>query len=434
MSRFWNFFVVAFMLVQTSCVPIQDVSEITSSKNQKVADMTTTLDNEVEGDDSAEREILDAIMDGDFPLQKSLFEKYPEMILWNNRIENWVCTAAMAKKPEIIRWLLDNGVDVNWCPKDAATALVLAIFACDDDEKMFETVEYLLTRGANPNLGRPLISALNCHRDTLKLPLLKLLVKYGANVNRMYDLNGDPNNLFSALDWASGKCADYLKSVGAKTAVELSGKIPQTKSNAVNSPADEVVDFFTQDIGPVNVKSLTEIVPDETPITIHVIPATKERKFVTLFTTGLSAKAMHVPDELQDCKHFEYAELFIQLPGDWKYDRLEDPQFSWPVHQLRWLGKYPHLNDTWLGAPMTVVSRDPVEPLAPGLKFDSLLLIPEKQFVNTAGRTVQLYRLIPLYPEERELELQQGIAALMRALDRVSTPFIVDLKRKNAAK
>ena len=83
---------------------------------------------------------------------------------------------------------------------------------------------------------------------------------------------------------------------------------------------------------------------------------------------------------------------------------------------------------------MTVVSRDPVEPLAPGLKFDSLLLIPEKQFVNTAGRTVQLYRLIPLYPEERELDLQQGIAALMRALDRVSTPFIVDLKRKNAAK
>ncbi len=132
-------------------------------------------------------------------------------------------------------------------------------------------------------------------------------------------------------------------------------------------------------------------------------------------------------------KNYEFAELYIQLPAGWKYENLDDPKLNWPIMQLRWLGKYPRTNDTWLGAPATVMSRDPVEPLAPDTTFDSLLLLPDKKFQNTSGITVQLYRLVPLNPEERQLELKSGLPALMSALDKINTPMIVDMSRKNAA-
>ncbi len=77
--------------------------------------------------------------------------------------------------------------------------------------------------GADPNQGRPLISALN-HRvdESVRLPLLTLLVDHGADVNQLYDIYGDESKLFSALDLADeGECRDYLLSVGAKGSDEL---------------------------------------------------------------------------------------------------------------------------------------------------------------------------------------------------------------------
>jgi len=98
------------------------------------------------------------------------------------------------------------------------------------------------------------------------------------------------------------------------------------------------------------------------------------------------------------------------------------------------MAQYPHQDRTWLGGPLTIVANDdPPKPLAPNTKMTSLLLMAEKSFQRTDGKEVQLYRMLPLYTEERNLELREGAAALMQALDRYKISLVVDMGRKKFA-
>ncbi len=54
-------------------------------------------------------------------------------------------------------------------------------------------------------------------------------------------------------------------------------------------------------------------------------------------------------------------------------------------------------------------------------------------FTTDDGRTIQIYRLLPLYSEERALEMSQGVAELMRRFDKHDISTTVDLKRVNVA-
>jgi len=208
------------------------------------------------------------------------------------------------------------------------------------------------------------------------------------------------------------------------------------KAPPVASFVQEMIAFCEQNFGPVDPKSLNEIVASsDPPISIHVVRPSKTRPHVTLFTTGMSARAMKVPKEGQD---FRFAELFIQLPANWPVDKSklkETPSATWPYRWLWKIAAYPHANKTWLGGPATIIANDdPPQPLAVGLKFTSILALAEKEFTRTNGDNVRLYRMLPLYTEERELEIREGIRALMNALDDNSIPFVVDLKRKNVGK
>lgn len=57
----------------------------------------------------------------------------------------------------------------------------------------------------------------------------------------------------------------------------------------------------------------------------------------------------------------------------------------------------------------------------------------DRSFTSRDGREIYLYRLTPLYTEERQLEIDQGIAALMHAFDKYDVPSVVDLTRPNVA-
>jgi hypothetical protein len=204
--------------------------------------------------------------------------------------------------------------------------------------------------------------------------------------------------------------------------------------NTSNGVGQEVVAYFEEHFGPPQPQSQIEIVPTDPPISIHVIPAAEDRKYVTLFTTGMSAQAMNVPEGTDD---FRFAELFIQLPANWPIDKksLSSSKHGWPINWLRSIAKYPHQNSTWLGGPVTIIANgEPPEPLAPGLKFTSFLIMAEENVATSDGRTIYLYRLTPLYTEERQLEIKKGIPALVRALDERGVSLVVDLNRKNVAK
>ena len=337
----------------------------------------------------------------------------------------WIEVPARKGDMAMMKLLLDLGFDVNALSgKEQSSALSHAV-----STDHYELAKFLLDEGADANVSRPLIAALNNRRSDRRRAFVKLLVEHGCDVNRLYDLYGDASKGFTALDWTKDpEVVAYLRSKGAKKATELSGEAP--KPAVTVDVLDEVVQYFQENCGDVAPRSLIEIVPTGFPVAIHVIPPAGNRTHLTLFTTGLSSKRMDVPSRWSS---FAYAEVFIELPGDWKYDSPE-AQWHWPVEWLRRIAQYPHDNNTSLGGPFTIIANDdPPKPLAPDTQFTCLLILAEKSFQRKDGEMVQLYRVVPLYTDERDLELREGAPALMRAFDRSDVPFVVDVGRRSVA-
>ena len=374
-------------------------------------------------EDTIVRDVFDGIEMGDVEKVRRLFAKHPEVIPERYLGGTWLHFAAGYNNIEMLKFLLQSGFDVNARGiKRPDGPLSMAI-----GHAGLPVIAFLLEQGADPNIGRLLIGAIN--RESDRFETVRLLVEHGVDVNRCYHLGDDDGPLFNALSWAidaeEPEIADYLRAHGAV--------LPEEQPSA--SPTDlagEIVAYFEREFGKANKRTIVEIVPSEPPIAVHVIPASESSPYVTLFTTGMSARAMRTPP---DENEYRFAELFFQLPADWPLEAksLKDPNWNWPIKWLRSIAKYPHQQYTWLGGPVTIIAKDPSKPFAPKVKFTCMLLTAERQCRTSGGMTVQLYRLIPLYAEERSLEIREGLPALMHALDRHNISRIVTLDRPNVA-
>ncbi|MCZ2341025.1 MAG: hypothetical protein LC104_04420 [Bacteroidales bacterium] len=135
---------------------------------------------------------------------------------------SWLHAASRYGLMKLIDYLIGIGFDINLVSGiEQATAINNAVCATDIlDRATF--VRELLNRGANPNISRTILSALNPRHgeEDEGLELVRILVEEGgADVNRVYDVYGDPNNTFTAVEWAEAfgrpKIAAYLRSQGA---------------------------------------------------------------------------------------------------------------------------------------------------------------------------------------------------------------------------
>lgn len=370
-------------------------------------------------------QMCDAVDNGDADQARQLLTRHPCLLHHDHGVGTWLHAAAHDGSVPMVRMLVEMGCKVNAVADNSSARVPLENAILADSVPV---TRFLLEHGADPNYGRMVIGAIVGQKEN-SLELVKLLEEYGADLHKVFvneQINQPMNALSAALDWDKTDVADYLRSRGAVSPDrEPEGVSPRNLN-------DEVVEYFESQFGPVQRPALIEIVPTEPLIVVHVVPASTERSHITLFTTGVSSQPMTVP---ADGEEYRYAELFIQLPSDWRLtEALSDLNFGWPIHWLRSLGKYPHQQTTWLGGPVTIVANgEPAQPLALNVRFTAVLLLAERLFVSREGRKIQLYRLTPIYPEEHELEATQGIASLMRAFDQSSISFVVNLNRRNVA-
>ncbi len=118
----------------------------------------------------------------------------------------------------VLERLLTAGCDPNGYLKSPSESRPLEIAVSND---RIEAIRWLLAHGADPNIGRPLVAAINHDKSQdLQLAMLTLLLDGGANINQTYPLFGDETKRFSVLDWAllysiSEDVIRYLKSRGA---------------------------------------------------------------------------------------------------------------------------------------------------------------------------------------------------------------------------
>ena len=154
------------------------------------------------------------------------------------------------------------------------------------------------------------------------------------------------------------------------------------------------------------------------------VPATPDRAFHALVTSGVSDRAMNVPEELEGV--FSRAELMVALSPQWPLDMeaFKDDANYWPIRWLKQIGRLPHDYDTWIGWGHTIPNEDPPKRIA-NTDFTGIMLWPPYwlppeffQLETKQGDTITFYCLVPLYQEEMDLKLHKGAEALEKRLDK----------------
>jgi hypothetical protein len=375
--------------------------------------------------------MFEAIDAGDAGEVRGLLECTPELLTETIGSDTWLHIAAMHDNPEVVETLVAAGMDVNVPRTDALEGPLYeaASFNC------VNVTRWLLENGANANAGGgtrppPLISAI--HGGSLEI--VELLLRHGADVNLSfvpYRKGETINPLKYALMYGRKEIAELLRAHGAV--------LPKDETRPdVGGLRNEIIRRMEKHLGPVQEVALTEIVCGEVSLSVHVVPPTLERNWITLFTTGMSDKAMTVPP---DCEKYQHAELLIHLPADWPLTGklLKKAKNFWPVEWLRRIAHYPHENRTWLTGDHAVIANgDPPKRLAPGVGFTCLLVLAKHTksgwLKSRSGRTVCFYTVFPIYTEERDFEAAHGARELLRLFQENRVAAVVDPERVNVAK
>lgn len=208
--------------------------------------------------------------------------------------------------------------------------------------------------------------------------------------------------------------------------------------------ADAIGEHVTKHIGPVT-NVFHEVRSDFICLDVLVVGPSEHRPYNTLVTCGMSDRPMRVPledpDDLGRIPELRLAELLLCLPPDWPLtpDAFRDEANYWPVRWLKKLARLPHQMGGWLGVGHTVPNGDPPRPLAPGVGFAGWLVDEPVSFppvlrkLRLADRVVNFYALVPLYPEEMDLKVRKGGAALGQMLDGAKVSELIDVNRRNVA-
>lgn len=197
---------------------------------------------------------------------------------------------------------------------------------------------------------------------------------------------------------------------------------------------DKFLDFMVGKFGSIDPNAFNEIVFTEPRISVHVARPDRPTDPLTLFTTGMSALPM-ANDSGQD-DPILFAELLMQLPPEWKLDQhaIREMEYAWPILILRELAQMPHLNNRNIGGPIAMVEREgPNDFVASDAHFTGFLLMREERIPTVGSKTIDLFRVTPLYWEELQMVQEQGPVSLFQAFDRCSTPRSIDIQRANVA-
>ncbi|WP_142313655.1 suppressor of fused domain protein, partial [Bacillus pseudomycoides] len=181
--------------------------------------------------------------------------------------------------------------------------------------------------------------------------------------------------------------------------------------------------------------TISEIVPgSRVSVNIHIIPPSMNNDFVTLVTTGMSDAPMDYSNEESE---FKYAELLLKLPSSWIVgkDNMEDQNYYWPLEWLRKVAHIPHIYDGWLDEGVILPNGKPPQPFAANTKLSCIMVCRPKEFgldkVQGEQGRINIYTLVPIYEEERNLALEKGYEYLLNKMSEKGISDVLDINRVN---
>lgn len=205
--------------------------------------------------------------------------------------------------------------------------------------------------------------------------------------------------------------------------------------------AEEITEHFNKVFSGREFKVFHELISDTVHIDITIMEPTEEEKFKILFTTGMSALPMTLPNEIPDEDRELYcrSELMMFVPDNWDLteEGMRDDNNYWPIKLMKQMARFPHLYNTWLGYGHTVPNYEGYEPYSENTGLNGIVLTMFKEEISIVdtkdGNKINLYYVIPLYKEEVEYKLEYGMDALMEKLENTDW-IILDNERENTCK
>ncbi|MFE4201751.1 suppressor of fused domain protein [Aneurinibacillus aneurinilyticus] len=386
------------------------------------------------------RETFSAIERDDYNSVLKMIEEYPEVLTaYNIRGESLLHVAAQGENIELLKFLVQKGLDVNIRRKNDEERCVTPLHNAAEHGSI-KTARWLLECGANIDAGyglhaTPLIEA----AMEGKLDMVKLLHASGADINAFYYIGEDESmirmNALRAAEMEGHKeVAEFLRHHGAVD-LDLENELPK---NVMSTRHDEIVQHIIKHIGPIN-NTISEIVPgSRVSVNIHIIPPANGRNWITLITSGMSDYAMDASEENEG---FRYAELLLKLPANWPITKkdLEDENYYWPFRWLRQIAHIPHIYEGWLEEGVIIPNGEPPEPFAP-LTCLSCIMIgrpKEKELQrcqSSDGTVINFYELIPIYEEERNFAINTSSEYLVEILNDRGIADVLDSNRENVGR
>lgn len=164
-------------------------------------------------------------------------------------------------------------------------------------------------------------------------------------------------------------------------------------------------------------------------IDIHLLEAPTKKDFHVLYTVGMSALPMTLPEDLLlKFKDLERAELMLLLPAEWSLPIPEDGKVDnrlwWPVNLMKYLAYFPHEYHTWVAFGHTVSNSDDYVPYDESTKLCGVMLGSLQEEISILrgkdGTQINFYTLIPLYKDEIQGKQEEGTEALITKLSAVN--------------
>jgi hypothetical protein len=205
--------------------------------------------------------------------------------------------------------------------------------------------------------------------------------------------------------------------------------------SSINLIGSHLSKYFSDD----DIVVMHEIVSDSIHIDIYIVMPNKERDYYILVTSGMSSYPMKVPDaNKNEC----YLEIVTLLPSNWQLnsEAFKNEDNYWPIRKLKTLARYPHVNSTWFGYGHTITNGSQSESMSSNNSFVGIILLPSvtlpKEFMEivTDKKKVRLYSMIPLYKEEMNFKIKNGVESLVNKFVKFGVSDMIDVDRKNTCK
>jgi len=180
-----------------------------------------------------------------------------------------------------------------------------------------------------------------------------------------------------------------------------------------------------------------EIVSEYVHIDLHLIPATADRPYHTIVTSGMSDRPMKL---MPGHEAERYCELVMALPPTWpiRSEEIQTEDKWWPFRHLKQTARFPHVYDTRIWYCHTIANEDPPQPFYAGVPFvggilSVPVLCPKDAWTCTISpeKKVHFFAFVPLHDAELRFAWESGSNALFEKLDGADINEVITPDRKS---